>query len=654
MRCLAKTKAGRQCKNDAVSDTDFCPVHTPSDLTPPPGESVCATPIGNEEHIALVKRPVAEIAEWRIENPGVQLDLRRADLSEFDFSDADLTEANLSGANLRDASFRHANLSRADLTDVEGLIKDQLAGTNLAHATLPQSITAQALDQMADVNDAARRTRTLFSAMLVGCVYSWLTIWATRDVELITNNATSTLPIIATDVPIVGFFIVAPVLLLATYVYFQVCLQRMWDKLSVAPAVFPDGESIDSKTNSWILLGFVRSHFPQVTSRPPMSSLQDYLSISLAWLIVPATMVVFWVRYVTRHEWSGTLLHIAVVVYSLHLAGHTLRQAATTLSGCRFTPNWRIRLAVICFGVILGIASWIGIESSMPPNVWRANLVDAEVSTKPAGAFDTLIGSFGKLLNENTDLVRDGLTESVDDTFQEVALRFVEEIGSNINAASWTTRARLKGANLRFATASGAFLAGADLRGTDLTGAELRGAFLMQADFGPQQSDGVDSEAEGASLREADLSKADLFGANLRFVDLSRARVRSSNLRFADLRGARLTGADPSNADLRSANLTDADLSGAILSEVSLDRACVDSRQWFDKLEELEPKPIGLSSLRRGYRVVAVIENDTTTRRWTIRRTKERGRQNENGGRPNEESRTPAVPARPPPIESVP
>jgi hypothetical protein len=49
-------------------------------------------------------------------------------------------------------------------------------------------------------------------------VYSWLTIATTTDVRLVTNSASSPLPIIGTEIPVVGFYW-APALLLAMYLY---------------------------------------------------------------------------------------------------------------------------------------------------------------------------------------------------------------------------------------------------------------------------------------------------------------------------------------------------------------------------------------------------------------------------------------------------
>ena len=91
----------------------------------------------------------------------------------------------------------------------------------------------------------------------------------------------------------------------------------------------------------------------------------------------------------------------------------------------------------------------------------------------------------------------------------------------------------------------------------DLNGANLRGAFLSDA-----------------NLKGADLSDADLRGANLKGADLSDANLKGADLSDADLRGANLKGADLSDANLKGADLSDADLSNANLRGANLDYSC--------------------------------------------------------------------------------
>lgn len=87
----------------------------------------------------------------------------------------------------------------------------------------------------------SQNARKTFFALIAAALYSWLTIATTTDAELITDTASSSLPIIGTEIPLAGFYLMAPLILLAVYFYFHLYLQRLWRGLSTLPARFPDG-----------------------------------------------------------------------------------------------------------------------------------------------------------------------------------------------------------------------------------------------------------------------------------------------------------------------------------------------------------------------------------------------------------------------------
>ena len=156
--------------------------------------------------------------------------------------------------------------------------------------------------------------------MLAACLYSWLTIGTTSDLNLVTNRATSALPIIQTSIPIVGFYFIAPVLLLLTFFYFHFYLQKLWEELGSLPAFFPDGLPLSSKADPWLLNDLVRSHIGKLRiNRPFMSYAQQWISTFLAWWVVPITLIMFWVRYLRRHDIYGTVLQSVVISGRGHL-----------------------------------------------------------------------------------------------------------------------------------------------------------------------------------------------------------------------------------------------------------------------------------------------------------------------------------------------
>ena len=81
--------------------------------------------MANPKHVKIVKQGAEAIDKWREKNPGVRLDLNRANLVE-----ANLDGANLAGANLAGANLCGANLVMAILVEAN-LGKANLDGANL-------------------------------------------------------------------------------------------------------------------------------------------------------------------------------------------------------------------------------------------------------------------------------------------------------------------------------------------------------------------------------------------------------------------------------------------------------------------------------------------------------------------------------------------
>ena len=81
--------------------------------------------------------------------------------------------------------------------------------------------------------------------MQIVCAYTLLTAVTTTDAALLTNAATTPLPIIGARVPVVGFYLLTTILLLGFYAYLHLYLQRLWEGLAALPAVFPDNRTLD-------------------------------------------------------------------------------------------------------------------------------------------------------------------------------------------------------------------------------------------------------------------------------------------------------------------------------------------------------------------------------------------------------------------------
>jgi uncharacterized protein YjbI with pentapeptide repeats len=483
------------------------------------------------------------------------IDLSSADLRGANFSEADLTDATLEHADLSNSNFqgatllrtvlRGANLENVDFTKATGLLPAQLAGTNLAGVRLPERFGD--FDALRVVEEESKNARTLFFGTLLACVYGWLTIASTTDVLLLTNSSSSPLPIIGASIPIVSFFVVGPLMLFLLYIYLHLHLQRLWERLADLPAVFPDGRSLGKRAYPWLLTGLVYSFNPYLKGRrPPLSRLQAGVSLLVAWWLMPLTITLFWGRYLRRHDWIGTSLHIVVLVGAI-AAGILLYQlAATTLRGHRKNPAsfiatlttatmYKRLLWILALAVVVYVFSF-GIIEGVPPDF---ESVDSDQSLIHANLSASDARKWAPRLFQAI-----GYKPFADLREADVSTRLPNWKGQDEDELNLVKRGRLRGSNIRFADATRAFLVGADLNRANLQGIYLYHANVRLADLA------------WADLKEAFAYEADFQGTILQNADLRAVDFSGSNLSGANLKGARLDGANFENVNLNKTNLS--------------------------------------------------------------------------------------------------
>lgn len=243
----------------------------------------------------------------------------------------------LHGVSLAGLSLRGADLRRADLTGVRDLAPAALAGADLEGAALPEG--AADPPGVARVAAIARMARKLFVALLLGCLYTAVTIATSAGLPLGGGGATLLLPILGTPVPVLWFYLGAPALVLGAYLWLQVYLQRMWEVLGTLPAVFPDGEALDARCDPWLPVGLVRAHLPRLRHRPrPMGRLQDAAAIVLVWYAAPATLAFLWGAFLLRVGPLESAFHALAAAAAWGFGAYAHLLARRTLAGSKNNP----------------------------------------------------------------------------------------------------------------------------------------------------------------------------------------------------------------------------------------------------------------------------------------------------------------------------
>ena len=557
---------------------------------------------------------------------GAQLNktvLRGADLSMANLRGASFVEADLRDANLLGAEFSGANLMGANLYGAQGLWAGRLGGTNLFDATLPEAVAAHDGGKtIAQSTQSARR----FYAIIIGlCVAACGLVALTTDVRLLLDRSavpTSRLP---NFLPLQGFYLGAPLLLTILYFRLQFLLLRLWGSIGALPAVFPDGQTPE-RDGSWYLMGPIRPHLRW--SRDPRSPLamgECVMAKLLAYWAVPATIFLFWLRYLVLQDYRGTLLQ--VVLFALVVAaacslprvvarvlrpGDWADESTSTfmrdvLSTLRIPLVAGFLLFLFSLGVIHGLPADQSVRSdvsSSDPRRWAAtvfrsvgfrpyaDITEASVSDSPAKDFakeSSPSDAPGPRLNEmnlrysrgyraafaNARMWRANLEGA---SLSEADFRGVN-LREGILRSAKLDRLQAAKSNLVSVDGQWADLAGADFRNADLSYANFQGATLATTNFtratlyavNLRHANLLRVDISHADLRDAKMEDAILSLATMEQTDLSAAKLQGANLTGAQIKGTILLEADLSRADLRSATMT-----GAILRQAKLDGANLD------------------------------------------------------------------------------
>jgi uncharacterized protein YjbI with pentapeptide repeats len=557
----------------------------------------------------------AELIDARLQNAILtKAMLKGADLMLADLRGANLLQADLRECKLLGAQFQEANLQAALLTEATGLVPAQFARANLFGAVLPETISP--VEGLKHMGQMARRAGWLLAAMFLLLSVVWLRIFTTRDAPLLKNLSAFPFFGLQADLPFIPFYLFGPVLILCLYVALHLYLQRLWDGASQLPAVFQDGRTLDACL-PWFARWPAQLHCKWLKrERSPLAFLEAAIATVLLYWITPATILLFWGRYLTMQDLRGSTVHVLLAAGSAFAALSFPRVVARVFGSAHKTPNrekkfsrqsiTRIdRSAPVAVGLMLFLLSVATIEG-VPHNfaqtgefgpgrikqwgtraLWMVGydpfpqLTETNVSTKPP----TWTGRDAELAQvQGASLNR-------------MSLRYVQGYGAFLaRARLWQSdlshayltdadlrEANLRQANLQFAILDSANLDGAsmqqaDLRGVNLDRSKLQGANLSSAQM-PDASllyailDGANlykTDLHNSILQRASLKKADLREANLENSNLSSANLQDAYLTSAKLGHARLNDADLSRAILDDADLRNSDLRGAILQDTIL------------------------------------------------------------------------------------
>jgi uncharacterized protein YjbI with pentapeptide repeats len=441
--------------------------------------------------------------------------LSKACLTEANLYKTNINEANLSGANLSYANLSNAFLNHSDLTEANlqnailrkaklentSISGTKFGGSDVTNATFSSEINFE--KNLEIFNEASRIARKHFAWLISGLAFSLLTIFSTNDVSLLTNSPTNPLPIIQTPIPLAGFYWVAPFLLVSLYFYFHIQLQHNWRIVSRLPAIFPDGVPIDQKLFPWQLNMWCRNFFPLINADKKLHAKpRDFLIVFLTWWSTPVVLLLFWFRYLPRHD-QGTWFHISLFIITsfsaLGFYGWAKKIFPSNLTGGNKDLLTRGILIIFIFSLFAIMSSRLEKQPFR-----NADFTGKDVSFKP----------------DNWD-PKDPTQGVKGVTFGNTDLRFV------MASSAFLAKANFDKTNLRKAILINTNLQNANFNQVKFTEAKLDGAILKNAKF-------HESNLSRASLIWANFENATLNGVNLTGVNLTEANFTNALLGYIE------------------------------------------------------------------------------------------------------------------------
>lgn len=521
--------------------------------------------------------------------------LRASDLLLADLRDACMVRVDLEESCLVGANLEGANLEGASLETAMGLVPRQFAGANLRDALLPPQLME--FEAVHLFERASKNAFRYFGAMAAASIVSWLVIWKTRDVQLITDSAV--IPFLhshsaAAAMPTAESYLIVPVAIFILYLLFHYHLQRVWDAVLELPAIFPDGHTLGEQ-GPGIITGLLRTHFRWMNPDPSSTRLVEKgVSLLAAYWIVPVTLLLYWARYLTRQEIHGTVLQVVLVVIATGMAIYGTTKSGRPPERWAIESKWTEWLAAkftainavsvaTALGVVLLLLS-AGTIAGVPHEVSRAPQYGAANVRRWAPIFFGWLG-----FDPYADLTEASISSRPPNwNGAEDQIGSVDGLRSNYTKFRYAQAygAFMANAHLWRADFQGAFLSEADLRGADLGQSNLRYAVMDHAQMNHVNLDR--SNLDGADLRRAELRDANLSycsltnailidarldGSSLYSARLDSATLTRTNFEKADLRDAFLGGAHMDHADLRNAYLWSAKLPGADMGGAQLEGA---------------------------------------------------------------------------------
>jgi uncharacterized protein YjbI with pentapeptide repeats len=483
------------------------------------------------------------------------------------------------------------------------------------------------------LNRSAERMQTLWFSFLALTLYFIITALTTTHRMLLLEEAQA-LPIINLKVPLLPFYVIAPIFYLVLHFYVLMMLVLLArsaavfdDALTRTLPATSDREQFRMRAENALFLQLL------IGARPEREGFNSKLLALIALITLAAapvvTLIVIQMQFLPYHHFVITWLHrmlvgVDVMLVLLLWRGYRLRQGRVLPHGLfkgwqMRRPYWLWHASVSVMGITAALwlslyeGRWAG-EPWLDPAVGeeRRLLVPRLFADRLSLPNETIVGE-ALLLEKQKEAASGGGNRQVPTRdfrgrnfayadFSSSDLRGVtfapdaqngrasvlrganlsgaQMQNANLNSAQIKkanlTYAQMQGASIMNAQMQGGRLVDAKMQGANLLGAQMQGAILYGAQMQGATLDGT--QMQGASLWRAQMQGADLWHAQMQGATLHGAQMQGAllyrvQMQGADLTGAKMQGADIIYAEMQGAMLFDVQMQGALLDTVNMQGA---------------------------------------------------------------------------------
>ncbi|WP_050043832.1 pentapeptide repeat-containing protein [Bradyrhizobium sp. LTSPM299] len=421
-------------------------------------------------------------------------------------------------------------------------------------------------DLQKSLSDNAGKTSIIWTTLVTFELYLAISFGSVTHRKLFLESPLQ-LPLLNNvELPLTGFFVVAPALLLVFWIYVILHFLILGEKLAAFRRVSGRSETQRQRLDSFFFIQLINGPRAQQRGfvRLALFMVSGLTLVAVPILILVQAEVIFLPYQSDAVTWWHRSCILIGLAIALFFCSKTIAsKAPETL----FERLRRVGLFALLLSGTAGVLFFSYSVVTFPGETWRLAGTTYRPTDWPA---DHLILSDQKF--EETDGAHPGYSGLV---FRGRRLQEIELSRAKLNKADFT-RADLSNAVLEGADLQNSNFFASGLAGAKLSMANLKDAFFYQADL--RRTVLMNAWAENASFTFADLSRSEMThfvapGARFTGAFLQRALLYDAVLYGAQFDNAHMEFAELRNAELQGANFDDADLVGTNFNYSNLDGA---------------------------------------------------------------------------------